>query len=605
MNPHIKSAIAGVFVLVFVGACSVLIWLVMHDNRREDVGVASKRQRFVQERDGVPGDVTGRVYQDALVEWYPEPREVSMPGVFQERYNDTEKVIPEYKVWESGHIKTGAFTGYKVILMAYNHNDPSGISTYRFLKKDGDKTMSFLRHYSREDFFAVFDEEYLNKDIFPYKNYEYLKIPSLQYPGRMLDSEGGVLSLEEEYPVNYSNDGTVPVSETILSGVFFRSDLLKKVFDDRLYGTVYTTDSVKITESDASNIFAQHGFYVRKPDGTFVVYKGEVSILGEQSVPKVTWNDGTQARSSYSYTGTNGCGNSGFADVVDNSVRMEDLEIIGRVSDGSEVYGFRDIRNPYLRSWFDSNVEFLRVTGEDIAFSRSTDGTGGELNLAFKKDTSYESFVAQHPLFFWKDRFGRLLRFENLDFILSGGCGKPVIYLYPEKITPVSVEVLPTGGMTVSDPAYDGGWRVVAHPDGRIVNTQDGKEYPYLFWEGRGDGVYQMPTAGFVVKKDELSGFFDQKLGDFGLMTKEIEDFKEFWVPKMLSEEKPYYFITFVSRQIIDTMAPLRISPQPDTVIRVLMDYKGLDKQIVVPEFPISHTERKGFTAVEWGGVLR
>ena len=74
---------------------------------------------------------------------------------------------------------------------------------------------------------------------------------------------------------------------------------------------------------------------------------------------------------------------------------------------------------------------------------------------------------------------------------------------------------------------------------------------------------------------------------------------------KMRETGKPYYFVTFLSRQFIDQLAPLTIDPKPDTIIRVLMDWKGLDGEQKANEFQIKTPERKGFTAVEWGGMLK
>ena len=48
---------------------------------------------------------------------------------------------------------------------------------------------------------------------------------------------------------------------------------------------------------------------------------------------------------------------------------------------------------------------------------------------------------------------------------------------------------------------------------------------------------------------------------------------------------------------------PLEVNPKPDTVIRVLMIYKPLNKKIKVKEQKIITPERKGFTLVEWGGT--
>jgi hypothetical protein len=64
------------------------------------------------------------------------------------------------------------------------------------------------------------------------------------------------------------------------------------------------------------------------------------------------------------------------------------------------------------------------------------------------------------------------------------------------------------------------------------------------------------------------------------------------------------YFITFLPQEQIDRLAPLLINPKPDTVIRVFMDYKGLDQPISIIAPKIKTPVRHGFTVVEWGGAL-
>ncbi|MCL4386912.1 MAG: hypothetical protein M1355_00700 [Patescibacteria group bacterium] len=190
------------------------------------------------------------------------------------------------------------------------------------------------------------------------------------------------------------------------------------------------------------------------------------------------------------------------------------------------------------------------------------------------------------------------------DWVISAyqipqGLGKPAIYLYPEKTTKVSVKVNPDGGITYSDPAYGDGWETVASPDGSLQVA--GKTYPYLFWEGNSFEV-NIPKEGFVVRRDNVSSFLDEKLSYLGLNTKEIGDFKEFWLPRM--GEKPYYFINFIPQKEIDKIAPIDINPNPDTIIRVLMYYKGLENPINVQEQQLVSRAREGFTAVEWGGIF-
>ena len=63
-----------------------------------------------------------------------------------------------------------------------------------------------------------------------------------------------------------------------------------------------------------------------------------------------------------------------------------------------------------------------------------------------------------------------------------------------------------------------------------------------------------------------------------------------------------YNYIRFETLDEINSYMPLIIEPQPDTLIRVLMDYKPLDKKINVNEQQLSTPIRNGFTVVEWGG---
>ena len=48
---------------------------------------------------------------------------------------------------------------------------------------------------------------------------------------------------------------------------------------------------------------------------------------------------------------------------------------------------------------------------------------------------------------------------------------------------------------------------------------------------------------------------------------------------------------------------PLEINPNPDSIIRIMMTFKGLDNPIDVKEQKLVTPERNGFVAVEWGGT--
>ena len=48
---------------------------------------------------------------------------------------------------------------------------------------------------------------------------------------------------------------------------------------------------------------------------------------------------------------------------------------------------------------------------------------------------------------------------------------------------------------------------------------------------------------------------------------------------------------------------PLEISKRPDSIIRVMMEFKPLEEYIEIKEQYLITPERKGFVLVEWGGT--
>ena len=53
---------------------------------------------------------------------------------------------------------------------------------------------------------------------------------------------------------------------------------------------------------------------------------------------------------------------------------------------------------------------------------------------------------------------------------------KPVIYLYPEKETEVTVKLNYAGELTCTYPAYNDGWKVSASPDGTLTDADRSEE---------------------------------------------------------------------------------------------------------------------------------
>ena len=64
-------------------------------------------------------------------------------------------------------------------------------------------------------------------------------------------------------------------------------------------------------------------------------------------------------------------------------------------------------------------------------------------------------------------------------------------------------------------------------------------------------------------------------------------------------ESNEWNLIRFETKAEQDENMPLNITPAPDTVIRVMMDWKAIDEPIEIPEQQLSTPERTGFTVVE------
>ena len=178
-------------------------------------------------------------------------------------------------------------------------------------------------------------------------------------------------------------------------------------------------------------------------------------------------------------------------------------------------------------------------------------------------------------------------------------CAKPVIYLYPQKTTDVSVTLDLNGKLTCTYPTYQNGWQVTAKPDGTLFD-KNGMQYNYLYWEGETNAEYDF-SEGFCVKGEDTAKFLETALEKLGLNRKEANEFIVYWLPLM--QNNRYNIIAFQTDAYTDN-AKLNINPAPDTLIRVFMAYKPSNEFVNIKEQTFSAPDRYGFTAVEWGGGI-
>lgn len=214
---------------------------------------------------------------------------------------------------------------------------------------------------------------------------------------------------------------------------------------------------------------------------------------------------------------------------------------------------------------------------------------------------SLEAFKAAAPVLVWKDPFGIAHGFYNERFLVPE-FAEPLIYVYSDKPVDVRVRVDPSIALIVSVPDHgDEGWKVRTRGDGRLAI--DGKIFRSLFWEGRGPYLPQT-DGGFVVAREDVASFLGETVRTLGLLGAEADDFVGYWAPRMTGA--PYYRIQFLDRALLDRVAPLRIEPAPDVLIRVHMDYTPLWRRVSTkPTVFGPRPQRGGLVVVEWSGMRR
>lgn len=308
----------------------------------------------------------------------------------------------------------------------------------------------------------------------------------------------------------------------------------------------------------------------------------------DKELSKYTWSDGSSVKKSDPTSGysseisgvVRGCGAVGSAVTRVDDAKDSDFIAAGKTPNSQTVYSFKDTKNHVVQAVYKDYIASLQDTNS--------------------KPVTTQEFVKQHAIVAFKDVDNSWLVYSRDQFAPIGGCGKPVIYLYPTKTQTVNVRV--GANINVSMPLYNRvtGWNAVAQPNGQL--TVSGQAFDSLFWEGTGYGPYPGITKGTIVKRADAAATIRLQLLQQGLNQKEADDFMAFWQSKIPKD--PYIRLTWFNTAQLDQLAPLTISPKPDTMLRVFLDMAGYNSPINIPAQQLTSTVRKGFTVVEWGGLL-
>lgn len=491
--------------------------------------------------------------------WLAAPKKIADPGLFKDPTNGP----GETTFYEVGK------RGENTIVMSVTQVIGDMIYLY---ERTPSSAYTVILHPDSE---ATYNDDY-DKSIKEYlkptvqvnttQKYDSISVPqklsvSANYTASKLEYPGyGNLKTPDNNPANASKDQQAKVSEIKKYGASTLKKIEYTYVDTGLTSIYYVVDLP---------INTQIGMSFRPLAADLEGYQW---IKGSASGDRI-------------HAISRGCGGILYGTGVTRSekVKESDLEIAAKTADGQTIYRFKDPSYPIEQKAFE---EFKQYTGTDTTIPYS--------------NVTKEEFVNQNAVLVLKDKDSQYLVYVRDQLAPNAGCAKPVVYLYPTKTTNVSVRV--GADVKVSIPKYDPkqGWKnVLAQPNGNL--TYQGKHYDSLFWEGPGIGQYPSITSGTVIPTSLAVTTIRAQLSQLGLNQKESDDFVTYWQDKMPS--KPYTRLTWLTTSELNQLAPLNISPKPDTLIRVFLDYSGLDTPITIPTQKLDSTPRDGFTVVEWGGL--
>lgn len=177
---------------------------------------------------------------------------------------------------------------------------------------------------------------------------------------------------------------------------------------------------------------------------------------------------------------------------------------------------------------------------------------------------------------------------------------KPILYLYPEEDIDVTITFENEKALKSTYPKYKNSWNVHVKSDGTIIDNS-GREYYGLYWDEDSKIKDDFKTGFYVESKDSIK-FLEEKLYEIGLTDREANEFIIYWLPKM--EENGDNLVHFVFTKDREKENKLYIEPKPDSMLRLEIVIKKVNKKINIKEQKLEHFDRVGFTVVEWGGTL-
>ncbi len=494
----------------------------------------------------------------------------------------------EFTYTKQGVVETGPFAGYTQLLVTRTYDGPSleGAGVFAFITKDF-KTFLVTKQYS----FLSDEYQKFNKDVvlgvadFKVSHLEKIEYKGLTFVRNEIYQEKEYLRTSKGQKLFDINGLTAYAEHVDYADENISSYVegTSRLWLEDMYGVIFAYSPY--TEGAEGVVFATDDF---------VDFKKGYSVYGD-AIPEM-------------------CGVY-YSNKILKNIKTEDLVKVTSTKSNTEVYVLKNKNHPLLKAQYQRKIDDQKEYFTQV-------------NPEYKKVPTYDEYVSRYPILVYKDIWDRWNTVGEFQYKVDGGCGKPVIYLYPTKPTDVSISFAKPVRLTVDIPSYDSGWNVRADSFGNLTDLQPDKTdcdkinpkklgleyakdacisgvYPYIYWAGDVKAKYPKVQEGFVVARADLKKTLEDKLAYIGLSDKEIKDMVEYWYPYMYEKDFAYYRLTFFQNKEMNSFAPMNVHPRPDSVIRVFLDWEGLDEEVFMKPQALQKVERKGFTLVEWGGLKR
>ena len=357
-------------------------------------------------------------------------------------------------------------------------------------------------------------------------------------------------------------------------------------YDDENYEEhigLYNADNVKILEK------------IDYPDGSgdFVSLNSDGSVIKREKCEPTKDNSEIYdcEYSTYSYDGKKISNIKNIPRIIANY----DNYVVFAEKDHIKLADFKG----NVVKGFDFNVEGNKYLFHSLISGWYTDQGKKGIYLVIEDTTKEYGTLGAGLEYYYEPSTGEVgtIKTEGV-----GGYAKPVLYLYPKKDkTKITVTFKDSDKLTTTYPKFKDKWVVTANKNGDL-HDKSGKYYYGLYWEEKGHTKVDF-TKGYYVTKDNAITFLEDKLKYIGLTDRERNEFIMYWLPILEKNKKSIvYFEQTKERQSFNK---LNIEPKPDTLIRIAIHVKKVDKKPKnLGKQKLEHIERRGFTAVEWGGVV-